>query len=132
MVRRDIAAERAGRSRTNNRAGVAAVSRATGDAAGSIQLDIGRQVRVHRDAGAGGLALFQSELVGRRINLAEVVDTGIGLRGGARFHEVRDRDRGEEADDGHNDHDFDEREARFTDVLGRFHLLFISVVFEAA
>ena len=57
---------------------------------------------------------FQRPLLLRTINLAEVVDTSVRAGGFARFHEVRDRDRREEADDGHNDHDFNQREARLT------------------
>ena len=128
MVRRDGAAERAGRRAANGGVGVGAASGTRRNAAIGIELDVRRQGTRIGDGGTGGLAFFQRVFIGRRINLAEVVDTGIGLRGGARFHEVRDRDRGEEADDGHNDHDFDEREARFTDVLGRFHLLFFVIV----
>ena len=56
---------------------------------------------------------FQGQLIYRAINLAEVVDAGVGLGGLARFDEVRNRDRSEEADDGDHDHDFDEGETGF-------------------
>ena len=45
------------------------------------------------------------------INLPQVVDASVRLRGGARPDEVRDRDRRQQADDGHHDHDFHQREA---------------------
>jgi len=77
----------------DSRRGVGTTSRAGRNRIRRVQLDVGREVRVHRDRGTRGLALFQRELVGRRIQLAEVVDAGIGLRGRTGLHEVRDRDR---------------------------------------
>ena len=47
------------------------------------------------------------------VNLAEVVDAGVLLGGVAGPNEVRDGDGRQEANDGHHDHDFYEREARF-------------------
>ena len=114
-------AQRASRAGANHRGGVCAIRRARGNAARRVQLDVRRQVSRERHSGAGLLAGFQRELVSRRINLAEVVDASIGLRLSARFHEVRNRDCRQEADDGHDDHDFDEREARITEVFVSFH-----------
>ena len=101
---------------------VGATRRARRDRAGRVQLDVRGQVGRIAERVAGAFAFFQGELVGRRVNLAEVIDTGIqlGLRTG--FHEVRDRDSRQEADDGHDDHDFNQRETRFADVLISFHL----------
>jgi len=124
VVRIYRGAQAAGRRHANRSFGICTVRRAGRDLVAGVQLDIGREVGAERDRRTRGLALFQRELVGRRVNLAEVVDASVGLRGGTRFHEVRDRNRREEADDGHNDHDFDEREARAADVFIGFHLLF--------
>ena len=125
MGRGHRAAERAGRSIAHCRAGVAATGRARRDDARRIQLDVGRQIRGQRDRIRRLLTLFQRELVGRRVNLAEVVDTGVGLRGRTGFHKVRNRDRCQQADDGHNNHDFNQGETRITEVLVRFHLLLV-------
>jgi hypothetical protein len=62
----------------------------------------------------GALLVLQRPLLNRAVDLAEVVDTGIHLRGRARFDEVRDGDCSQEADDGHHDHDFHQGETRFT------------------
>ena len=96
------------------------------NAASRVQLDVRRQVTGQaRSRTARGLAGFQRPLIGRRVNLAEVVDTGILLRGGTRFHKVRNRDRGQQTDNGHYNHDFYQREARLAEVLVRFHFLLI-------
>src|SRR5262249_13587590 len=47
------------------------------------------------------------------INLLEVGDTGTALTGGAGLHEVGNRDRSQQTDDGHHDHDFNEGEPSF-------------------
>src|ERR1017187_57888 len=91
---------------------IAAARRTTRNGAHRIQLDIGREVGRPNDGVTAGPVRFQRELVGRRVNLAEVVDAGVGLRGGACFHEVRNRDGRQQADDGHDNHDFYQREAR--------------------
>jgi hypothetical protein len=122
-VRRiNIAAQRAGRRGADCGAGIVAAGGAGRNAGARVQLDVGRQVTGIVDGGTGGLAFFQRKLAGGGVDLTHVIDTGVGLRGGTRFHEVRDRDRSEEADDGHNDHDFDEREARAGLVFVRFHV----------
>ena len=114
-------AQRAGRIRADHAQGIGAARRTRRQTARRIQLDVGRQVGGQGDQRPGGLAFFQRELVGRRVQLAEVVDAGIGLRSGAGVHEVRNRNGCEQADDGHNDHDFDEREPHLADVIGLFH-----------
>ena len=114
--------QRANRIRADNGQRVGAARRARGDGLRRIELDVGRQINGQRNACTGRFALFQGELVGRRVNLAEVVNASIGLRGGARFHEVRNRNGRQEADDGHDDHDFNQREARFAGVFHLFHL----------
>jgi len=101
-----------------------------GDAAGRVGIDridrvstAGRTMRVevvlevvlHVSAGRRGgvvLLVFQRPLLLGGINLAEIVDAAVLLGRIARPDEVGDGDGGQQADDGHNDHDFDERKAR--------------------
>ena len=123
MLRINRGAERAGRGRANRVAGVRTTGRAGRDQVRGVQLDVRGEVRGHRETGTGRFALFQRVLVGRRVQLAEVVDAGIGLRGGTGLHEVRNRDRRQQADDGHDNHDFNQRETRSADVFVRFHVL---------
>ena len=66
------------------------------------------------------LAVFQRPLLDRTVDQAEVIDTSIFASRFASFDEVRDGDRSEEADDGHHDHDFNERKARLARGLN-FH-----------
>ena len=70
-----------------------------------------------RGRNASGLIGFQRPLLLRTVNLAKVVDTGIGLGRLTSANEVRNRDRSEEADDGHNDHDFNEGETGFAGCI---------------
>ena len=89
------------------------------------------QIRGHvcfHNGGCGILLELERPLLDRTINLTEIVDTGILLRGGAGFDEVGDRDRCEQADDGHYDHDFNQREAGF---IGRIDLHTIYYLFSA-
>ena len=59
------------------------------------------------------LIQLQRPLLNGAINLAQVVDAGIALRGLARLDEVGDGNRSQQANDGHYDHDFHQRETRF-------------------
>ena len=59
------------------------------------------------------LAVFQRPLLDRTVDQAEVVNASIFASRFTSFDEVRDRDRGQKTDDGDDDHDFNEREARF-------------------
>jgi len=113
----------ADRRGSDSRAGIGAVRRARRNAAGRVQLDIGFQIGRVGNGSTSAQMRFQSVLVGRRINLAEVVNAGILLRGRTRFDEVRNRDGGQQADDRHNDHDFYQRKARLTGVFGLFHFV---------
>jgi hypothetical protein len=70
--------------------------------------------------------LLQGVLLDGTINLTQVVDTSVHLGLGASLHEVGDRDCSEEADDGHHNHDFNQRETRFASVTN-FHTLPFSV-----
>ena len=65
-----------------------------------------RRVRVR-------LLVFQRPLLLGAIHLAEVVDAGVFLCRIAGANKVRDRDGGQQTDDGNHDHDFHEREAGF-------------------
>ena len=117
MRRRHRRTERASRRIAHREGGaVAAAGRAAGNGTSRVQLDVRRHVSRIVDGRARGFLVFQRELVGRRVNLAQVVDAAIGLGRRTRFDEVRDRDRRQEADDGHDDHDFNQRETGFTDV----------------
>ena len=70
------------------------------------------QIRLQRGLIQRGTGVFEQRLLLGAVNEAQVVDARIRLRRLAGADEVRDGDRGEEADDGHHDHDFNEREAR--------------------
>jgi len=114
--RTDDLAHRSGVNRVDGVAGrerVRGVSRARiSDRGGSgITADIRSEIRFRRRRDAGLLGFERPLLLGT-INLTEVVDASIHLGGRARLHEVGNRDRSQEADDGHHDHDFNEREAR--------------------
>jgi hypothetical protein len=92
----------------------------------------GPAAKIWRDVGcsigsSADLMGFQSPLLGGGINLAEVVDAGIGLGGGAGFDEVGNRDCRQEADDGHDDHDLNERKAALAVVFHCLHLYFLLV-----
>ena len=92
---------------------IGAVSRARGECtAGTAATKIRLQHRVARSR-RSALLLLEGPLLFRTIDLAQVVDASVGLRGGAGFHEVGNGDRRQEADDGHDDHDFNEGEAGF-------------------
>ena len=121
-MRRRERSQRANRVCADNGQRVGAARRARRQAVRRVEFDVGRQVNGQRNACTGRFALFQRKLVGRRVNLAEVVDASIGLRGGTRLHEVGNRNGCQKADDGHDDHDFNQREARFTGVFNLFHL----------
>ena len=70
-----------------------------------------RDVR-RADIGAGRLLVFQRPLLNSAVKLTEIVNAGILLRCDACLDEVRNRDCGQKADDGHHNHDLDQREAR--------------------
>ena len=122
MVRSNQGAQRASRIITHFSDIISAASRTRRNAAGRVQLDIGRQVGGIADGATGGFAFFQRPLLGSAVKLPQVVDAGIGLRGGTSLHEVGNRDGRQQADDGHDDHDFHQSEPRLTEILDRFHL----------
>ena len=57
---------------------IAAAGRTRGNFALAVELDVGRQIIWKADGFAIGLVIFQSELVGGRINLAHIIDAGVG------------------------------------------------------
>jgi len=63
------------------------------------------------------LLVFQSPLLASAINLLQVRDTGVLLGRRTGFHEVRDRNRGQQTNDGHHDHDFYQRETALARCL---------------
>ena len=71
-----------------------------------------QRAQVRADVVGAVLAVFQRPLLDRTVDQAEVVDASIFASGFTSFDEVRDRNRGQETDDCHHDHDFNEREAR--------------------
>ena len=103
------ARERASRRRIHSVIRIRAASRASWRGVSlDIRIDgclIRRRARSHLG--------FQSPLLLRAIDLAKIIDARVFLRRRARFDEVRDRDRGQQADDGDDDHDFYQREAGF-------------------
>lgn len=84
-----------------------------GGATGGAQQRI-LQVRGHvclTDRISGRLLVFQGVLLDRAIDLAQVIDARISLRSDARADEVGNRNRRQQANDGHDDHDLDQRKA---------------------
>jgi len=84
----------------------------------------------HTNRRGACFALFKSILLFGTVDLAQVVDAGVGLRVLARFDEVGNRDGRQEADDGHDDHDFHQGEARFIDFIDS-HTSFIAFLLAA-
>ena len=88
------------------------------------------QITAHvgeRRKGVRGLLGLQRPLLSGAVDLSQVIDASVHLRGGARPNEVRNRDRGQQTDDGDHDHDFHEREARFL-ICSALHLVSLSTV----
>jgi hypothetical protein len=63
---------------------------------------------------------FQCPGLDRAIDLAQVIDAGIHLGRGTGFDEVRYRDRCQQPDNRHDDHDFHQGEASCL-IFGSFH-----------
>jgi hypothetical protein len=89
----------------------------------NIRLDVCDQ------GGVGGkFTMFQGPLLFGLINDAEVIDTAIGLRRLTGTHVVGNPDGRQEADDGHDDHDLHQREARLWMASDIFHNFALSLV----
>ena len=119
VVRRVVLAQRSF-TNSGDRVGVTEqrAEGADGQLASGATTEVLLQVSAERCVGRGFLA-FQSPLLLRTVDQAQVVDASIGLGGLASTNEVRDRDSGQQTDDRNNDHDFNEGEARFA---AGFHL----------
>ena len=89
--------------------GIGAISRTGREIAVGIQFEI-RLQNAQRVRIGGGFIVFQGPGLGCAIDLAEITDAGICLRALTGFYEIRYRDCSQKADDGHDDHDFHERE----------------------
>ena len=125
MPRSNPVAQRASRYTAHDGIIITAASRTRRNAAGRVQFDVGRQVPRIVDGRPSLLAFFQRPLLGGAVNLPQVVDAGIGLRGGTSLHEVGNGDCRQQADNGHDNHDFHQGEARLAGGLGIFHILFL-------
>jgi len=116
--------QRASRSIAHSSESVNAASRTWRKAGGRVQLDVGRQVGVQSNCITGLFAFFQREFIRGGVNLAQVVDASIHLRGGAGFHEVGNGDRRQQADNGHDNHDFHQGETCLAEGFSIFHFPF--------
>jgi len=121
MWRVDVGTERAGGLCAHGVVAVIAAGGARRQAAGGVQLDVRREVRRELYGVAGLLVLIERKQTGGAVNLFQVVDAGVGLCSGAGAHEVGNRNRRQQAKDGHDDHDFHQREPRPVGGSGRFH-----------
>jgi len=101
---------------------VNAAGGATGNLIVGIQFNVGcnviRVIEVIPDV----LSLFNGDLLDCAFNLPQIIDAGGGLRFGAGMQETGNGNRCQEADDGHNDHDFHQREACHPRGFGSFHI----------
>ena len=86
----------------------------------NVRLDVAGN---RRSRGVG--FVFQSPFLLGAVDLAEVVDARVLLRGRAGMHEVRDRDSGEEADNCDDNHDFNQGETGFARGVA-FHTITFS------
>ncbi len=60
---------------------------------------------------------FERPGLNRTVDLTQVVDTGVHLRGRTGFHEVGNGNGRQQANDGHDDHDLDQGEAALPGCL---------------
>ena len=81
-----------------------------GQGAGIATTEVRLEVGISGGIGAA-FALLQGPLLLGGIELAEVADASAGLRFLAGIDEVGNRDRGQQTDDGDNDHDFHQGES---------------------
>lgn len=79
MSRNNVRAERAGWGLADSCNVISAAGGTRWNFPGAVQFDVRRQVVREMNSLAVGQALFQSELVGGGINLAEVIDTTISI-----------------------------------------------------
>jgi len=132
MGRRDDVAQGLHTDSARSIAGVEGVLRINW-AGGQFTVNAAAQIRLQVGADRAGavlLALFQGPLLLGGVNEAEVVDAGVLLRGGAGFDEVGDGDRGQQTDDGDDDHNLNKRETRLA-IVFLLHIC-LSFCFSAA
>jgi hypothetical protein len=79
------------------------------DRAGAAAIEIHREGFQH-DGVAGIFIVLQRPLLDGSINQTKIVDARIFARGFAGFDKVGNGDAGQQADNSHHNHDFDERE----------------------
>jgi len=91
---------------------ISAASRTLRNAVARIQFDVSRDGCDRAYWCAAGFSSFHCPFIDGGINLAEVVNACVGLRGGSGFHEIGDRNCSQQADNGHHNHDFHQCEAR--------------------
>ena len=103
-----LAAARGGDQVADRVAAVGAAGRRGAEVAG-VQ---GGGVDEHGEGRGVGVALvlIHPPLLLRAVDQAQVVDAGVLAAGRTSLEEARDGDSGEQADDGYDDHDFDEGE----------------------
>jgi len=129
-------AQRAGHlgQHTNVGHSVCACRGARRNAAVGVQLNVRREgvlsdaSRAQGTSTGGRIALltgFQRPFINSGSDLAHVVDAGVLLRRRTSFHEVGNCDRGQQTNDGHNNHDFHQGETRFAGLFHSFHIIFL-------
>ena len=96
----------------------------TGNAAGRVQLDVGRDIIRIIDHVSEMFSFFERELLDCGFNLSQIVDAGGSLRFGAGMHEAGNSDCRQQANDGHNNQDFHQRESRPKQSPGGFQTMF--------
>ena len=89
----------------------------------AVQVASGRLV-------SGGLLVFQRPGCLGSINLFEIGDTGTLLTGGAGFDKVGNRNRGQQTNNGHYDHDFHQGESCFVGFVYLHRFFYFSGVNE--
>ena len=82
-----------------------------------ISTDVSEGYRV-----AGTLLVLECPLLNSAVNLAQVINAGVLLSRSTCSDEVGDRNRREQADNGHHDHDLHQRETAFAGC-SVFHFL---------
>jgi hypothetical protein len=119
-------AQGAARLAANSGTSIIAARRTGRNAARGIEFDVrGQVVRIGKRI-PGFFALFERELVGRRINLPKVIDASVALGGSASFYEVWNGDRGEQANDGYDNHNFHQRETSIAEAFIRLHFVLLA------
>lgn len=93
-----------------------------------IRLNSGGSRTQPRGRLAAGLTVFQRPLLLGAVNLAKIVDAGVGLRGLARPNVIGNSYRRQQADDRHNDHNLYQRKSRFARTSS-FHQNYVCAVF---